>query len=106
MPLSGITAGSATGLGASSASPSLSRNRKRWSISPWRSLQDSGSMGTKMSSYHYLLETLRTFCGEKSYFCQGAWYAGTGLGSGPTRYLVCPHRPEAVHPHRVVFDGL
>ena len=42
MILNGITVGNATGLGASSASPSLSRIPKRWSISPWHSSQILG----------------------------------------------------------------
>src|SRR5262245_23805769 len=54
----GITVGNATGLGASSANPSLSRSPKRWSISPWHSSQSFGSMGTRMNSYHYLIDTL------------------------------------------------
>jgi hypothetical protein len=61
MILNGLTAGNATGLGASSASPSLFRMPKRWSISPWHSSRSFGSMGTRMSSYHYLLETLKNF---------------------------------------------
>jgi hypothetical protein len=51
-------------------------------------------------------QSVRTFCGEKSHFCHGAWHAGTRLGRGATRCLVCPDRPEAVHTHRIVFDGL
>jgi IS1 family transposase len=41
---------------------------KRWSISPWHCSRSFGSMGTKMNSYHYLLETLEDFihCEEKS----------------------------------------
>src|SRR5205807_9853276 len=55
---------------------------------------------------HHAGQSVRTFCGEKSSFRHGAWHAGTRLGRRPTRCLVCPHRPEAVHPHCVVFDGL
>src|SRR5712691_4808398 len=55
---------------------------------------------------HHAGQSVRTFCGEKSPFRDGAWHAGTRLGSGATRCLVCPDRPEAVHPHRVVFDCL
>src|SRR5262245_28791061 len=55
---------------------------------------------------HHARQSVRTFCGEKSYFCHGAWHAGTRFGSGPTRRLVCPDRSEAVHTHCVVFDGL
>jgi len=54
----GITVGNATGLGASSASPSLSRSPKRWLSSPWHSSQSFGSMETRMSSYRYLIDTL------------------------------------------------
>jgi hypothetical protein len=57
--IEGITVGNATGLAASSASPSLSPSRRRWSISPWHSSPSSGSMETKMNSYHYLIETLQ-----------------------------------------------
>ena len=56
--LSGITVGSATGLAASNASRLLSPSQKRWWISLWLSSQGSGSMGTRMNSYHYLIETL------------------------------------------------
>src|SRR2546425_12200035 len=55
---------------------------------------------------HHAGQSVRTFCGEKSHFRDGAWHAGTRLGSGSTRCLVCPDSPEAVHPHRVVFDCL
>src|SRR5262245_36844444 len=55
---------------------------------------------------HHAGQSVRTFCREKPYFCDGAWHAGTRPGSGATRYLVCPDSAEAVHPHRVVFDRL
>src|SRR5439155_23127970 len=55
---------------------------------------------------HHAGQSVRTFCGEKSHFCDGAWHTGTRPGSGATRYVVCPDRPEAVHPHCVVFDRL
>src|SRR5712691_9472454 len=55
---------------------------------------------------HHAGQSVRTFCGEKSHFRDGTWHAGTRLGGGATRCLVCPDRPEAVHPHGVVFDRL
>src|SRR5262249_41734422 len=55
---------------------------------------------------HHAGQRVRTFCREKSHFCDGTQHAGTRLGRGRTRCVVCPDRPEAVHPHRVVFDRL
>ena len=34
---------------------------QRWLISPWPRLPGSGSMGTRMNSYHYLVETLEKY---------------------------------------------
>jgi len=56
MILNGLTAGNATGLGASSASPSLFRMPKRWSISPWHSSQILGQWEpgwTLMTTWSY-----------------------------------------------------
>src|SRR2546430_15612431 len=55
---------------------------------------------------HHAGQSVCTFCGKKSYLRHGTWHAGTCPGRRPTRCLVCPYRPEAVHPHRVVFDRL
>jgi ATP-dependent helicase IRC3 len=55
---------------------------------------------------HHARQSVRPFCGKKSHFRDGAWHAGTRSGNRPTRCLVCPDGPEAVYPHRVVFDGL
>ena len=40
-------------------------------------------------------QSIRPFCGKKSYFRDGAWYAGTRPGSEPTRCLVCPGPPRS-----------
>jgi transposase len=55
---------------------------------------------------HHAGQSVRTFYGEKSHVRDGAWHAGTHPGRGPTRYLVCPDSPEAVHAHRGVFNRL
>src|SRR5438874_376209 len=55
---------------------------------------------------HHAGQSVRTFCGEKSHFRDGTWHAGTRLGSGPARCLVCPDGAEAVHAYLVVFDRL
>jgi hypothetical protein len=55
---------------------------------------------------HHAGQSVCTFCGKKSHLRHGTWHAGTRPGRRPTRCLVCPHRPEAVHPHRIVFDCL
>src|SRR5436309_14017758 len=55
---------------------------------------------------HHAGHSVRTFCGEKPHFRDGAWHAGTRPRRGATRRVVCPDRPEAVHAHRGVFDGL
>src|SRR5262250_2440900 len=46
-----------TGLAASNASRSLSPRQKRWWISPWACSRGFGSMETRMSFYHYLIES-------------------------------------------------
>src|SRR6266851_7037145 len=53
---------------------------------------------------HHAGQSIRTFCGEKSYFRHGTWHVGTRPGSGATRCLVCPDGAEAVHPYLIVFD--
>src|SRR6266849_5665272 len=55
---------------------------------------------------HHAGQSIRTFCGEKSYFRHGTWHVGTRPGSGATRCLVCPDGAEAVHPYLIVFDRL
>src|SRR6266498_4175457 len=55
---------------------------------------------------HHAGQSVRTFCGEKSHFCDGARHVGTRPGSGPTRYLVCAYGTEAVHAYLVIFDRL
>ena len=57
-PSHALTVGRGLGADVASARPSGSRSPKRWSRSPWPSSRRFGSLGTRMSSYHYVLETL------------------------------------------------
>ena len=57
-PSHALTVGHGLGADVVSACPSGSRSPRRWSSSPWPSSRRFGSLGTRMSSYHYLLETL------------------------------------------------
>src|SRR5262245_38461717 len=65
-----------------------------------------GLQHTRAGGGHHAGQSVRTFCGKKSHLRYGTWHAGTRPGRRPTRCLVCPDRPEAVHPHGVVFDRL
>jgi hypothetical protein len=55
---------------------------------------------------HHARQSVRPFYGKKSHFRDGTWHIGARPRRGAPRRLVCPNRPEAVYPHRVVFDGL
>src|SRR5262249_10254275 len=54
----GMPVGNATGVAASQASRSWSPRQKRWWSAPWACARGVGSMDTRMSFYHYLIETL------------------------------------------------
>src|SRR4029453_9490159 len=75
-------------------------------IRPLSFCYTTGLLHRRSGGGHHAGQSVRTFCGEKSHFRDGAGHAGTRPRRGPTRCLVCPDSAEAVHPHRVVFDRL